>query len=449
MAPKPRPIQRKLSSAANIGTPPNLPKTQNAQSMPPPPVPAAAAVPPGILMPEAVALNNCLKTATIKTGQILRFYNDTQKLRIHRHAPYPPRAVTASLGRELEKYDQLCDAMQTQLDRAIKVLQRDLEREKNRIKAEEEAKAAEAAKAAAAAAPPPFSPATESSEPLSAVSSKAPSSLTGRRQSTISLSSLQRPAFPHKLDLSATALRLNPEDMSMPSGLASPVMLAPKTSIPQLAPDFPFGPPGDVTIDLTMDDDVSVGMPPPSVPNGMDASLGTTADKPIELLDIDMELFGGADGSENIPSSGGASNPAASGSNGPVPVKEEAMDFSLFGDIPNAPPTSEDAAKVSEELLASLTASHVTAVTAGAADAAPQSSTNLLDSDSSPESFLAGLTAVSGSTNAQDPQHASSDDAANFNLDFLKEDGSMDVQALLGMNSVEEGVQNASNAGTQ
>lgn len=273
------------------------------------------------------------------------------------------------------------------------------------------------------------------------------SSLTGRRQSTISLSSLQRPAFPHKLDLSATALRLNPEDMSMPSGLASPVMLAPKTSIPQLAPDFPFGPPGDVTIDLTMDDDVSVGMPPPPVPNGMDASLGTTADKPIELLDIDMELFGGADTGESIPPSGGA--PAASGSNGPVPVKEEAMDFSLFGDLPAAPSTSEDAAKVSEELLASLTASHDPTSTAGTADGAPQSSTNLLDSGASPESFLAGLTAVSGNTNAQDPQHASSDDAANFNLDFLKEDGSMDVQALLGMNSVEEGVQNANNAGTQ
>jgi hypothetical protein len=34
---------------------------------------------------------------------------------IHKYAPYPPRTLTASLGRELEKYDQVCDAIELQL----------------------------------------------------------------------------------------------------------------------------------------------------------------------------------------------------------------------------------------------------------------------------------------------------------------------------------------------
>ena len=312
------------------------------------------------------------------------------------------------------------------------------------MKAEEEAKAAEAAKATAAAAPPPppFSPATDSSEPLSASSSKAPS-LPSRRQSTVSLSSLQRPAFPHKLDLSATALRLNPDDLSMPSGLASPVMLAPKTSIPQIAPDFPFGPPGEVTIDLTLDDDVNVGMPPPPVPPGIDPSVGNSADKPIELLDIDMDLFGDVGGSQSAPTMGNASASAATGPSGPAAVKEEEMDFGMFAEISAVPGTSEEDAKARDELLASFGASEPP--TSTASGGVSQQPGNPLDSGTSPGSFLADIEAAVGGTNTQASGNASSDDTANFNLDFLKDD-SMDMQALFDLNTTKLGAQSSNNA---
>ena len=34
---------------------------------------------------------------------------------IHQYAPGPPRSLTASLGREIEKFDQLCDALESRL----------------------------------------------------------------------------------------------------------------------------------------------------------------------------------------------------------------------------------------------------------------------------------------------------------------------------------------------
>ena len=36
---------------------------------------------------------------------------------IQQYAPRPPRSLTAALGREVEKYDQLCDAIESQLAR--------------------------------------------------------------------------------------------------------------------------------------------------------------------------------------------------------------------------------------------------------------------------------------------------------------------------------------------
>ena len=38
---------------------------------------------------------------------------------IRKYAPYPPRNLTASLGRELEKYDQICDTIETHLVRTF------------------------------------------------------------------------------------------------------------------------------------------------------------------------------------------------------------------------------------------------------------------------------------------------------------------------------------------
>lgn len=41
---------------------------------------------------------------------------------IHHYAPGPPRSLTASLGREIEKFDQLCDALESRLVRMFLIL---------------------------------------------------------------------------------------------------------------------------------------------------------------------------------------------------------------------------------------------------------------------------------------------------------------------------------------
>lgn len=187
--------------------------------------------------------------------------------------------------------------------RAIAVLQRDLTREEQRIKAEEEAAAAAAPKlpspttSTAMITTPPVSPSQPQIETLpDGTTRPKPSVPTPRRQSTISLSSLQRPAFPLKLDLSAAALRIHPDEM-LPNGLSSPVTLAPRSARPSLGPDLmaALGDGRAVDIDLTVDPDISMG----SNGEGLDPSLGSSADKPIELdLDMEMQFFGDTSGGE-------------------------------------------------------------------------------------------------------------------------------------------------------
>ncbi|KZT06208.1 uncharacterized protein LAESUDRAFT_184145 [Laetiporus sulphureus 93-53] len=281
---------------------------QNA-SMPPPPDP----LPPlGIMEAEANTLSLSLRNATVKIGQVYEFYADARKLGIQKYAPSPPRSLTASLGREIEKYDQLCDAMEAHLHRAIAVLQRDIKREEQRLKADAEA----AAKAAAPVLPeasftttPPASPTLSTlytGASAEASTSKPALPLPARRQSTVSLSSLQRPPFPHKLDLSSAALRMNPEEGLM-SGLSSPVTLAPKSSHKSMSQDMLLGlddgTDGPIHIDLTQVGDLEMNLQRAAASSvaGMDSSLGNSADKPIELdLDMDVDLFHeGANNSAN------------------------------------------------------------------------------------------------------------------------------------------------------
>jgi hypothetical protein len=123
---------------------------------------------------------------------------------------------------------------------------------------------------------------------------------SGRRQSTISLSSLSRPQFPHKLDLSSDALRINPAELAqgLGGGLPSPVTLAPKsgrtTATSEFPPDFMVALAArPVDIDLTMLPEEG-----PTAHVSLDPSLGTSADRPIELdlegmeIDMDVSLFG-------------------------------------------------------------------------------------------------------------------------------------------------------------
>jgi hypothetical protein len=192
--------------------------------------------------------------------------------------------------------------------RAIAVLQRDLDRAKAQEKAEREAEALRNMPP-----PEPEVVAVNSSNPaellahptdVSSVSllqkSGAGSFLAARRQSTISLSSLNRPQFPHKLDLSSAALRINSTELaqSLGGGLPSPVTLAPKsgriTATSEFPPDFMAALAASEMANQSVDIDLT--MLPEEAPGtahvGLDNALGSSADRPIELdlegMDIDM-----------------------------------------------------------------------------------------------------------------------------------------------------------------
>ncbi|KAG6840850.1 hypothetical protein C0991_003720 [Blastosporella zonata] len=302
MAPKPRPLKSSVPMK-------DVKSPQKSLMLPPPDPPAPLA----IFEPEMNALSVCLKNAAMKTGQIYGFYADTRRLGIEHHAPKPPRSLTASLGREVEKYDQLVDAMESHLFRAIAALQRDLAREEKRIKSLKDAAVATRTRSKSASVSPTSTriplPAVSDADksppipsaPLSTPTHSPPfpsSAGLGRRPSAISISSLHRPAFPLKLDLSSSALRITPEEASMFSTgpLASPVTLAPKSAriganefSSELMAAFASS---SQAIDLTMDGDGG------DVKMALD-SVGGTADRPIELdmdgMDIDMamtDLFG-------------------------------------------------------------------------------------------------------------------------------------------------------------
>lgn len=130
--------------------------------------------------------------------------------------------------------------------------------------------------------------------------------LSGRRPSAISISSLHRPQFPLKLDLSSASLRMTEEEGTMFSkGLASPVTLAPKSARPtgsnDFPPDFMVGlgndsgqlDPTHSAMDLTLTGDIDAKG---SLANLGVVGLGDSSDKPIELdldgMDLDISQFG-------------------------------------------------------------------------------------------------------------------------------------------------------------
>ncbi|KAF9456803.1 hypothetical protein BDZ94DRAFT_315042 [Collybia nuda] len=341
---------------------PFKPEKDALTTMPPPPDPSPA--PDTILGAEINGLSTCLKAAAIKTGQIYGFYADTRKLGIEKHAPNPPRSLTASLGREVEKYDQLCDSVEAHLVRAqppnlpfkqlrglapgfqlraISVLQRDIHREERRLQEVENAsiatrtrsKSTSLSPTSARTALPPTSDADISqvgtAHPTPANSPPAPNSIVGpgRRPSAISISSLHRPAFPLKLDLSSTALRITPEEASLFStGLASPVTLAPKSARPVGPDEFPpelmaaFASSNGV-LNPTVDIDLTVSdTDQDNVKMHVDGNVGNSADKPIELdldsMDISMtDLFGDApdSNSADVTSTDGLFSPVVGDTN--------------------------------------------------------------------------------------------------------------------------------------
>ena len=210
--------------------------------------------------------------------------------------------------------------------RAINVLKRDLSREENRIMTEERQKRSDTLML-----PPSLPVASEIKSEGSTVQLQATdgistytkeslvlNTITGRRASAISISSLHRPQFPLKLDLSSVSLRITEEEAAMfTKGLASPVTLAPKSarlgpnefppefmaafansSVPSDAASEPSG------LELTLQNPLHVAQEQDGSNNG----VGDSSDKPIELdLDIEManmtDLFGDPDPEDNEDSS--------------------------------------------------------------------------------------------------------------------------------------------------
>ncbi|KAI0719108.1 hypothetical protein C8T65DRAFT_693414 [Cerioporus squamosus] len=469
MPPKPRPVRK---SSATSNAPSTTPAAKDAAassastSMPPPPDP----VPPlGILEAEVTALSSCLQNAVVKTGQVYGFYTDVKRLGIQQYAPRPPRSLMSSLGREIVKYDQLCDAMESHLLRAITVLQRDLAREEQRLKAEEEAAAAAAAAkasspSAASVTTPPGSPtpSTQTDVPMdgSLRPRLTPIGITpARRQSTISLSSLSRPAFPHKLDLSASALRIHPDEM-IPSGLSSPVTLAPRSARASLPPDLVMAALGDaanrgVDIDLTLDGDIDMAGPSSDGQvremGSLDPALGSSADKPIELdLDMDMDVGyfgtpaqapGGADTNLFGPDAGSQM----------VKPKEEQIDMDILSAL-----QSVEASGDGEDIFASLRG----ASAGGDAPTSAPSGSDLQKGPAtapSPGTILAGFTAgtsqpgdsASAAAPAEPGQGASFDfDISTLGDNFFAQPATSGAMDMMGMDDIFNMGANPSEGGT-
>lgn len=188
-------------------------------------------------------------------------------------------------------------------------MKRDLRREEQKKQEEERRNAAEPADIQPMIEDTIQPPDTENTVPKN-----SSAALLSRRPSTVSISSLQRPQFPLKLDLSSASLRITEEEATMfRKDLGSPVTLAPKSARPTSSNDFP----SDLMIafsnapiqsdlihgssmDLTMSESTQE-------PSGLPLQLGNASeDKAMELdleMDIDManmtELFGDTADSDN------------------------------------------------------------------------------------------------------------------------------------------------------
>ncbi|KAI0005395.1 hypothetical protein BJV74DRAFT_804080 [Russula compacta] len=312
-SPKPPPAAPPLTTMSSSATKPSSstssitgPVASSKEGiMLPPPDPSP---PRPSLEPELDALAICLRNAAVKTSQVHAFFADTKRLGINNVVTRPPHTLTDALCREIEKYDQICDLIEAQLSRAIAVLQRDLDRARAQEQAAKEAEARKnrpppepevAPESSSSAGPSMGSPSSAVPMDVSGISTSgtqksvpgAGSFPVARRQSTISISSLSRPQFQHKLDLSSEALRINTGELAqgLGGGLPSPVTLAPKsgrtTATSELPPDFMAAFTASemgtqsVEIDLTMIPEEG----PMTAHVGLDPPLGSSADRPIEL----------------------------------------------------------------------------------------------------------------------------------------------------------------------
>ncbi|KZV95599.1 hypothetical protein EXIGLDRAFT_766042 [Exidia glandulosa HHB12029] len=246
--------------------------------MPPPsaPVqrqPTPPAQPAPMLVEEIGVMHAALQQAVVKSGQMFRFQADATRAKVSQHAAQGPRGAAAELHRSVERYQQAYDSLESHLLRALAVLEHDLEREKTRLESKREAERA------LVASPPQMDETQLALSPATITAQASVSGIAARRPSTVSLSSLHHRAPPLKLDLSSV----------LPM---SPVTLAPRTATAaaDYTADFLLPPMSGQVIDLTLSETAPVHLGP---------STGTS-DHPIDVDDVDMDtdLFGGADDSQ-------------------------------------------------------------------------------------------------------------------------------------------------------
>ncbi|GJJ13947.1 hypothetical protein Clacol_008204 [Clathrus columnatus] len=333
MPPKPRMVFRKPSQNVN---------TEQIKTSNPEQARNGAAASTSQSSPFATILDSELNTLeasyrdiVVATGKVFQFYSDTRKERVMAYSPYPPISTTRMLGRSLEKYDQTCDTIETRLQYAIAVIQRNI----NKLKARSAAEASIHRSTICSTAT--YASLTSASE--QAMLTDAPGNvllqlggstlpMPNRRQSAI-LSSLHRPGFPSKVDISSMNMGnphvdtfTTPVNVTVDLGLTrapSPVTLAPKAgrtlpSDPTL--DMFINPAHQTITELSTEAETQVftsssnstapildgsviDLTSESVPG---TQLGDSADKPIELdMDTnydDMDLFGDPSTIESPPS---------------------------------------------------------------------------------------------------------------------------------------------------
>ncbi|KZT51086.1 hypothetical protein CALCODRAFT_512908 [Calocera cornea HHB12733] len=111
---------------------------------------------------EVERLGLAFKTTVIRAGDIMRFQNHVRRLNVTQYVPRVPYALSSSLAREVERFDEACDQIEAALLTAYGAIYAELERRKE-------------AERAALSPPPPHVPSRAATTPPSALA--GPSSL--------------------------------------------------------------------------------------------------------------------------------------------------------------------------------------------------------------------------------------------------------------------------------
>ncbi|QRV76151.1 hypothetical protein RhiJN_04166 [Ceratobasidium sp. AG-Ba] len=191
-----------ISAASAAPTPPK----SNMQQAP---NPGAAQRP--YLAAEMTMMQDALKMAALKTAETIRYMSTARRVHDVSQVRGPPAAVTNELHKQLARYDQLCDIVETRLVRAHAALSIRLARER--------------------AANPQLA---HSSQPIqidSPMSDDVPLSLSNNASSAPAPQTIQYVAPPKSRGLSSLAAQRPPNALPDPARIITPVTLASNANI--------------------------------------------------------------------------------------------------------------------------------------------------------------------------------------------------------------------------